>query len=44
MKIVVAFIKSKGKSTDEIKKIIQDAGLQLHDIKSIYVARSTKLE
>jgi hypothetical protein len=43
MRVIVALIKPKGKSEKEILKTLIDAGLEVHDIKTMNVAKTTKL-
>lgn len=42
MRVIVALVKPKGKSETEILKILIDAGLEVHDIKTMRVAKTTK--
>jgi len=42
LRVIVALIKPEGKSKKEIFKILTDAGLKLHDIGTMNVAKTTK--
>jgi hypothetical protein len=42
MRIIVALIKPDGKSMKEVFKILSDAGLELHDMGTMTVAKTTK--
>jgi hypothetical protein len=42
LRIIVALIKPEGKSKKEIFKILTDSGLELHDISTMTVAKTTK--
>jgi len=41
MKVIVALIKGEGKTQKEIFKTLTDAGFELHDIGTMYVAQTT---
>jgi len=42
MRVIVAIIKPKGKSETEILKTLNDAGLEVHDIATMNIAKTTK--
>lgn len=42
MRVFVALIRAEGKSKKEVFKILTDAGLELHDLTTMTVAKTTK--
>jgi len=42
MRVFVAFIKPNGKSEKQILEILQNSGLEVHDITSVHIAKTTK--
>ena len=43
MRVIVALIKPKGQNPSEILKTLIDAGLEVHGITSMTIAKTTKL-
>jgi hypothetical protein len=42
MRVIVALIKAEGKSQKEVFKTLTEAGLELHDICTVTIAKTTK--